>query len=152
MEISYRKATDADIPVLAHLRSEGWGEPAYWIPRLTGYLHGTSNPQKALAPRTAFVAQQGDKLIGFIAGHLTTRLDCEGELQWIDVTADYRRKGIAGKLVHMLAKWFTEHDAHKICVDPGNDAARKFYASLGAENMNEHWMYWKDISHLSHSL
>jgi len=80
MEISYREATEADIPVLAHLRSEGWGEPAYWISRLTGYLHGTSNPQKALTPRTAFVAQQGDKLIGFIAGHLTTRLDCEGEL------------------------------------------------------------------------
>ncbi|MFB9844954.1 GNAT family N-acetyltransferase [Mucilaginibacter ginsenosidivorans] len=152
MEINYRAATNADIAALARLRSEGWGEAQYWMPRITGYLDGTRHPQKALAPRVAFVAMKDDEIIGFIAGHLTTRLDCDGELEWIDVTSKHRRKGIASELVRLLAKWFEEKGARKVCVDPGNEAARKFYASMGAENLDQHWMYWRDISHLSHSL
>lgn len=145
MEINYRVATNADIPALARLRSETWGEADYWIPRITGYLNGTHHPQKALAARAAFVATDGVKIVGFIAGHLTARLDCEGELQWIDVTTGYRRKGIASRLALVLAAWFDEQGVQKVCVDPGNDIARKFYASLGAENLDQHWMYWKDI-------
>lgn len=152
METKYRVVTDADIPALAQLRSESRGEADYWTSRIRGYLNGAHHPQKALAPRIAFVAQDGDEVIGFIAGHLTTRLDCEGELEWIDVTGKHRRKGIAGELVRLLAKWFEEKGARKVCVDPGNEAARKFYASMGAKNLDQHWMYWRDISHLSHSL
>jgi len=146
MQIVYRIATLADIPSLARLRAEGWGEAEYWIPRITGYMKCEHHPQKALMQRVVYVAIENDKIIGFIAGHLTKRLECEGELEWIDVTSTYRRKGIAGELVRILTAWFIEQKAKKICVDPGNGDARKFYATLGAENLNAHWMYWKDIT------
>jgi len=146
MRVEYREGTLADIPSLARLRSEGWGEAEYWVPRITGYMKGEHHPQKALMPRVVYVAVENDIIIGFIAGHLTQRLECEGELEWIDVTRTHRRKGIATELVRMLAAWFIEQKALKICVDPGNDDARRFYAALGAENLNAHWMYWEDIS------
>jgi ribosomal protein S18 acetylase RimI-like enzyme len=148
MQIGYRIATSADIPSLARLRSLGWGDADYWIPRITAYMTGENNPQMALPQRVVYVAEEYSKVIGLVAGHLTRRLYCEGELEWIDVDTEYRRKGIASELVRLLAKWFEEQNAHKICVDPGNEDARKFYAVLGAENLNQHWMYWKDISML----
>jgi ribosomal protein S18 acetylase RimI-like enzyme len=146
MQIQYRIATPSDIPSLALLRSLGWGDVGYWIPRITAYMNGENNPQMALAPRIVYVAIENNEIIGLIAGHLTRRLDCEGELEWIDVDTEYRRKGIASELVRLLARWFKEQNAGKICVDPGNEPARKFYAATGAENLNAHWMYWKDIS------
>ena len=33
-----------------------------------------------------------------------------------------------------------------IDVDPENTTAQKFYRNHGAENLNKHWLYWKDIS------
>jgi ribosomal protein S18 acetylase RimI-like enzyme len=148
MEIVFRNSTLSDIPAMARLRSFGWGDEAYWTPRITGYLKAEHHPQQALLPRVAFVAMDGGKAVGFIAGHLTTRLGCEGELEWIDVMPEYRRKGIARELTCLLAAWFTGRSAKKICVDPGNDSTRKFYAALGAEDLNVHWMYWQDISTL----
>ena len=145
MQIHYRDAILPDIPSLARLRSLGWGDINYWIPRITAYMNGENNAQMALPQRVVFVAMENEDIIGFIAGHLTRRLDCEGELEWIDVDTGYRRKGIATELVRILAKWFEEQNVHKICVDPGNDDARKFYATNGAENLNAHWMYWEDI-------
>ncbi|MGZ3778132.1 MAG: GNAT family N-acetyltransferase [Mucilaginibacter sp.] len=141
-----RLTTESDIPHIARLRSLGWGDVDYWIPRVTAYMNGENNPQKALPQRVGYVAEENGQVIGFVAGHLTTRLDCEGELEWIDVDTDYRRKGVASELVRMLAKWFEDQGARKICVDPGNENARKFYTANGAENLDAHWMYWTDIS------
>lgn len=142
----FRLATVDDIPSMARLRSLGWGDVPFWIPRITAYMNGANNPQKALPSRVLYVAIDDNKVVGLIAGHLTNRLDCQGELQWIDVDTEYRRRGIASELVKILAKWFAEQNARKICVDPGNDAARKFYAANGAENLNAHWMYWDNIA------
>jgi GNAT superfamily N-acetyltransferase len=41
--------------------------------RMARYLDGAHHPQKALAARTAFVAVQSDVVIGYIAGHASTR-------------------------------------------------------------------------------
>src|SRR3569833_1011764 len=113
--IHYRLATESDIQSLSRLRSLGWGEVDYWIPRITAYMNGHNNPQMALAPRVVYVACEGDKVIGLIAGHLTNRLGCDGELQWIDVATEYRRKGIASELVKVLAKWFVELKVFLFC-------------------------------------
>ncbi|MGN6640247.1 MAG: GNAT family N-acetyltransferase [Mucilaginibacter sp.] len=146
MAISYRIATRNDIPAIAYLRSLEWETEDFWVPRVTGYMNGVNTPQHGFPERIVYVAEEDNVITGFIAGHLTTRLNCGGELEWINVETDYRRKGIAAELVHKLAAWFIEQNAHKICVDPGNENARKFYTALGAENLNQHWMYWQDIS------
>lgn len=111
------------------------------------YLDGLHHPQLALMPRVIYVALEGDSPIGYIAGHLTRRHGCDGELQWIYVVAEGRRGRVASELVRLLAAWFATQGASRICVNvaPGNAGARNFYARHGAENLNEHWMVWSDI-------
>ena len=96
--------------------------------------------------RIIYIASDGDENIGFVAGHLTQRYGCAGELKWIDVGTVYRRKGIASQLVQLLANWFISQKAFKICVDPGNEGARQFYKRNGALDLNEHWLFWEDMS------
>ena|SRR5436190_7745809 len=84
----------------------------------------------------------------FIAGHLTRRFGCDGELEWLDVVAECRRTGVAGELWRALATWFAGHQARRICVDvdPQNAPARAFYRKHGAQDLNAHWFVWPDTS------
>lgn len=148
--IKYREVKDEDIHALAKLRSKNNEEQIFWEERITGYLKLTHHPQKALRERILFVAED-EKQIGFIAGHLTQRYNCDGELQWVNVNEAYRNKGIGFELICILSKWFMHHNAFKICVDPGNELARKFYIKYGAEDLNAHWLFWKDINIVNHN-
>ena len=55
---------------------------------------------------------------------------------------------MASELVGLLARWFVQQGAFRICVDvdPANAPARAFYIRNGAEELNEHWLVWNDIS------
>ena len=143
--VIYREATLADLPALARIRAAEWESEEYWTERITGYVEGRVHPQKALAPRIIFVASQNSEIIGFVAGHLTRRFGCEGELEWIDVIRERRRQGIGSAMVRLLARWFAKQDVRRVCVDPGNPTARQFYARLNAQNLNEHWLFWPDF-------
>lgn len=147
-QIHYRTAVEQDIPAIAKLRTGGWGTEEYWLPRVTGYMAGTSHPQQALTPRIVFIATDGDKAAGFIAGHLTQRFNCQGELEWIDVMPQYRRIGVAAALLRLLAEWFVQQQALRVCVnaEPGNTAAQQFYTKFGAVQLNDYWLIWNDIS------
>jgi len=68
MGIQYRTATPADIPSLARLRSLGWGDVQYWIPRVTAYMNGENNPQKALPQRVVYVATENANFSHNIGG------------------------------------------------------------------------------------
>lgn len=146
--VIYREAALADVPALARIRAAEWESEKYWSERITGYMEGRLHPRKALAPRIIFVASGDSEIVGFVAGHLTRRFDCEGELEWIDVIRARRRQGIGSEMVQILARWFAEQNARRVCVDPGNSSARQFYTRLNAQNLNEHWMFWPDISSL----
>jgi GNAT superfamily N-acetyltransferase len=143
--IIFREATKEDVPALAEIRGDSLEKGEYWNDRILGYMNCTHHPQQALHPRVIYVACLNGAIIGFIAGHLTHRYNCDGELQWINVVGKYTRRGIASELIRVLANWFIKQDAYKICVDPGDDAARHFYKMNGAESLNVHWMFWPDI-------
>jgi ribosomal protein S18 acetylase RimI-like enzyme len=144
----YRQTEEADIPGMARLRASRWGEAEYWKSRISQYLKGELNPQQALAPRVCYVAVDGSAVVGLVAGHLTRRHACDGELEWIDVILEQRRSGVASELLRLLARWFVQQGAFRICVnvDPSNAAARAFYIRNGAGNLNEYWLVWNDIS------
>lgn len=143
--VSYREANIQDIPSLAKIRGANLEAEEHWSNRISNYMSGNQNPQQALRPRIIYVAVIDGIIIGFIAGHLTRRINCEGELQWINIIENYRGNGIASELVKFLCNWFIDQKSYRICVDPGNDLARQFYKKNGARNLNDHWMFWNDI-------
>ena len=146
-EVLYRPATLLDVAAIAQLSCEAWANAPDWEHRLASYLSGEHHPRHARFERVAIVAEQNDEIIGFIAGHLTRRYGCDGELQWINVAESQRRQGVASELLRNIAEWFGENSAHRVCVDvrPRNAAARAFYARQGAEPLNDHWLVWPDI-------
>lgn len=143
--VEYRRATPADVPRFVNLprRGEAGGDP-----RMLQYLMGLHHPRHALAPRAMWVAEAGSMPVGYVAGHLSRRFGCEGELQWIYVVPEHRGTAVASTLLRLLAAWFIEQGARRVCVDVGDDAARPFYRRHGAEELGEHWMMWEDISAL----
>lgn len=146
--VQYREANKFDIPAMAIIRAEEWGTEEYWKNRIAGYMDCVLQPKEALKPRVIYIASEPGNVIGFISGHLTHRYECDGELEWINVIPEYRRSGIASELLQLLASWFIEQKALRICVDvdPSNLAARHFYKKHGTENLNKHWLVWKDIN------
>lgn len=146
--VLYRQADESDVPGMARIRAAARESEEYWTPRISGYLDCNIHPRHALMPRVIYVALEEDSVVGFIAGHLTRRYACDGELQWIDVVRERRRSGIASKLLRRLAAWFVEQKASRICVDvdPANIIARAFYTRHGAENLNRYWLVWNNIN------
>ena len=106
--------------------------------------------ERAITPRTRviLVCLKEGSVIGYIGGHLSQRYDCDGELQYLYVVPEHRREGIASELLALLASWFAEEEAARICVDvePDNAPARAFYARHGAVDLSEYWMVWTDIA------
>jgi len=145
--VFYRLSQTADIPGMAQIRAREWGSFEYWTMRIAGYLAGEINPQQALAPRTCYVAVDRNSVVGFVAGHLTRRHGCDAEIEWINVMPERRGAGIASELLRLVAGWFVEQKALRVCVDaePSNAGARAFYMRHGAETLNEYWLVWNDI-------
>ena len=146
--MTIRPADDEDVPAMAQIRSQEWGDLAYWMDRITGYKRGDRSPQQALPERAIFVAVEDGSVVGFVAGHRTQRLACDGELQWINVAPHRRGQGIADHLIARMGGWFLGQNVGRVCVnaDTGNIIARRVYSRCGAQPLNEHWMVWEDVS------
>ncbi len=149
-KVVYRQAQLSDVAAMAEIRAGDWGDEEFWRPRIAAYLRGESHPQHARDARIAYVAVDEGKVVGLIAGHLTRRFQCDGELQWISLRPENRGRGIADALLALMAKWFVEQGARRVCVDvePTNEVARRFYARNGAADLKPSWMVWEDISRM----
>jgi ribosomal protein S18 acetylase RimI-like enzyme len=145
--VRYRLAEKSDVPAMARIRAAEWETEEYWRGRISGYIDGELHRQQALMPRVSYLALEGESPVGFVAGHLTDRYGCDGELEWINVVPERRGSAVATELLRLLAAWFVEKKASRVCVDvqPANTIARRFYTRHGAENLNAHWMVWNDI-------
>lgn len=118
-------------------------------PRVHGYYSGTYQPSYALDERAIFVARENNKVVGFAAGHRSTRMECEAELQWMFVLPELQRQGIGGQLFTALRDWFIQNQWTKVIVDADpENPFRRFYVNHGAIALDEYWLYWPDI-HLS---
>jgi GNAT superfamily N-acetyltransferase len=146
MPVTIRLAEKQDVHDMAAVRARESNTQEFWEFRIGGYIEGTYSPQQALAERIALVAFQDDALAGFAAGHRTRRLDCTGELQWLNVAEQWRGRGIAGELLAAMGEWFARLGAVRVCVnvDPANAPARALYAKFGAVPLQPAWMVWED--------
>jgi GNAT superfamily N-acetyltransferase len=119
---------------------------------MTRYLAGTHDPQGALAPRAAWLALAADAtLVGYAAGHQTTRFAAEAELQWLLVAPAARGHGVGDALLAAFAAWCSAVGARRVLVNvaPENTPARRLYARHGAEPLaghEAHWMVWPRLS------
>jgi ribosomal protein S18 acetylase RimI-like enzyme len=145
---SIREATLTDVALMASLRDKSGWQGGANAERMTLYLSNEHHPQFALPPRVAYVSIQDNTLNGFIAGHLTTRFGCQGELQWILVDPGYCGSSVASELLMRMAEWFTQNATTRVCVnvEPENVRARGFYRSHSAVELSEYWLQWPDIS------
>jgi GNAT superfamily N-acetyltransferase len=145
-EVQFRVAASTDVAAMAHCRlSDPAAGPA--DERMLAYFNGQHHPQQALLPRVGYVAHVAGSIVGYVAGHLTIRHACAGEVQYLFVAPAYRRRGVATSLLRLLAGWFREQRATKVCVcvDADSPAALPFYESLGASPFKKYWYAWKDI-------
>ena len=143
--IRYREATVDDVLDLERMRNADGEWPA--DPRMARYLRGEHHPQKALDLRVMYLAEDSERMLGYIGGHLTERLDCDGELQYLYVTPEHRRTGVASQMFRLLIQWFDGQGASRICVDvePDNHGARGFYRRNGATDLDSHWLVWSGL-------
>src|SRR5439155_21915607 len=127
--IPYRDAYLPDVSALARIRTAEWGTEQYWQDRIGGYMRGEVHPQQSLLPRIVLVAAEEMMLVGVIAGHLTRRFDCDGELEWLDGISERRRRGIAGASLAALVTSGDSRQARGICVyvDRQNGSDRACY-------------------------
>lgn len=141
-EIITEPATLNDLPALCRLRAEYQGHALEWEPRITAYMIGQQTPAFGLPDRQVFVAVEDNEVVGIIAGHLTTRFHCQGEIHWLHVQANRRGRRIADKLLAAMLDWFRTHNAQKICIEvpPSNDAARKFLSRHHADSIGPLWL------------
>ena len=115
---------------------------------MTAYFDRRHHPQQALGPRVGYVAVDNQGLVGYIAGHRTTRNGCSGEVQYLFVGIAHRRRGIGTALVRLLAEWFQSQAAQHVCVPVAGDSppeARPFFESLGARPLKKNWYAWEDV-------
>jgi ribosomal protein S18 acetylase RimI-like enzyme len=147
-DLIIREASELDVPAMALLRKQSGWDGGGSAERMRLYLRGEHHPQYAKATRTAFVAEDSHGLVGFIAGHLTTRFQCDGELQWLLVAPALRGGPTAVELWEYMRSWFVAQGMRRICVnvEPSNERARRFYARTGAMELLSHWMVWPDIA------
>ena len=146
-----RPATLDDVSDMAALRTacawSGGADAAV----VTRYLAGTHHPQGALAPRGAWLALSADAtLVGYAAGHRTTRFGGDAELQWLLVAPGARGQGVGDALLATFAAWCAAAGARRVLVNvaPENTPARQLYARHGATPLTGHedfWMVWPHL-------
>ncbi|WP_224484523.1 GNAT family N-acetyltransferase [Robertkochia aurantiaca] len=132
---------------LARICASELGNYHYWIQRLDGYLNLEGNTQFARNKRIVYVAVEKGKPVGFIAGHLTSRWECDGELQWFFCHSALNRTFTTEKLFTLMRNWFVNQGVKSVCVnvEPDNYRIRDLYSSFGAKVLNDQWLIWKNI-------
>jgi GNAT superfamily N-acetyltransferase len=150
-KVRFREATSADVPAMVLCRSTDPTDGGIADPRMAAYLDGQHHPGEALPPRVGYVATLNNDVIGYIAGHRTTRNGCSGELQYLFVAPAYRRRRIGTALLLLLAGWFETQGVRRVCVSIAADSppeARPFCEAVGAVPLKQNWYFWEYIDKL----
>ena len=80
-----------------------------------------------------YVAERGDEIVGFVLGHPTYEHIEVGYLEWIAVSPNAQRLGLASKLIQKMLKAFEARGLDKIVTDVKgiNIASTKLFEKHG---------------------
>ena len=141
MDITVRKAEVCDIPDMIKLNDEFNGAGA----TIDSMKQSLENNDREIV----LVAVDGNQTIGFICGQLYQSICYNGlqcEITELFVCEEYRRNGIAKKLIKQIESEFAKHDIYEITLETGKDniAAQKFYESCGYK-LDDQIVYYKIV-------
>ena len=99
----------------------------YWsIREVADHLEGN--------PGLCFVAEADGRVVGFTLGDASFEiLEDTGHLEWIAVAPEYRRRGVAARLIDRAVETFRELGKKRVVADiaSGNAASRAMAARTG---------------------
>jgi GNAT superfamily N-acetyltransferase len=122
------------------------------VSQWTTYFNGET-PVSAKPERIVFKAIKGEKIVGLIAGHLTSRYSKDAEIQKFYVLKDEQRKGVGTELLKNLLVWLSRHRVKSLCVGIDHENLyQKFYLKYGGLHLNPHWIYWDDLDEIEQRL
>jgi GNAT superfamily N-acetyltransferase len=115
-----------------------------WRTYFMGESPTTSKPE-----RVVLKAMIDADVVGYLAGHLTTRFGMDAEIQSFYVLRSYQRRGIGRALLRRLIEWLAMNDVQSLCVGIAQtNPYQAFYGKYGAVYRNAHWMMWSDLDEL----
>jgi ribosomal protein S18 acetylase RimI-like enzyme len=117
--------------------------------RWQAYFKGQS-PQTSKPERIILKAVNGKgEIVGYLAGHLTTRYGLDAEIQSVYVLKQAQRQHIGAELLTEFVTWLVSKHARSLCVGfkPEN-RYKAFYLKYGGQYLNEHWIYWQSTAQL----
>jgi len=85
-------------------------------------------------PGVCFVAEGDGRVVGFALGDETFELiEDTGHLEWVAVAPEYRRQGVAARLIERAVEAFREAGKKRVVADiaSGNEASRAMAARTG---------------------
>jgi GNAT superfamily N-acetyltransferase len=122
--------------------------PAVRRERWRTYLAGTS-PASARPERVVLKAVVGGDMVGYLAGHLTTRHGRDAEIQSFYLLRAYQRHGVGTALLRRFLDWLGEHGAASLCVGiAAENPYQAFYLKHGGTHLNPHWIVWDELAAL----
>ena len=138
--IAFRKATLLDLPVLVSLDREYFPDTAWPAEQFRAEISGKT--------RNFLIAESEGRIIGYASAFLPSTGGL-ADLMTIAINPDFRRQGIAQRLIKELENWAADKGADSMMleVDIENQSAITLYIKLGYEKLNirkNYYGYGKD--------
>ena len=145
-EIEMRSQMESPLPIREVFQTDFDSRYRWW----SDYLSPANPSEKTGIHRVIYVAMIKLNIVGYIAGHLTSQPDPQGEIQSMHVLKPQWGKGADVNLLRKLAKWFKIRGAASVCVHLAKDSPyRQFYAQHGATVVCDSLYRWNDIGKLT---
>ena len=123
-QIKIRNFLSKDLSRIIEIEKKSFAEP--WP---DSYLEKLSQKY----PNDFVVVEIAEKVVGYALGKL--KEDNTGSIKMLAIDPDYRRQGIGKELIDFLVNRLKENGVKEIFLKlrTNNDAANKFYSTLGFE-------------------
>ena len=114
------------------------------------YFNRTASTETTGIHRAIYVAMIKLNIVGYIAGHLSSHPDPQGEIQSMNILKPQWGKGVEVKLLSILARWFKNRGVASVYVNAAEcNPYKEFYAQHGAKVVNDSLFKWEDIDKLT---